>query len=214
MMAISILLADDHEIFRQGLRLLLENQPDIKVVGHAADGLEAVAQAERLRPDVVVVDMLMPGLTGMDVTRQIKQRLPQCQVVILSMYDDESYVLNALREGASCYVLKESSADDLVQAVRAAIAGQRYLSPSLTERVIQTYITQTHAKETDAYATLTNREREVLHLVAQGCTGPETARRLSISPRTVETHRANLMHKLGLHSQMELVEYARKQKII
>jgi len=213
-MAISILLADDHEIFRQGLRLLLENQPDIKVVGHAVDGLEAVAQAERLHPDVVVVDMLMPGLTGMDVTRQIKQRMPQCHVVILSMYDDESYVLNALREGASCYVLKESSADDLVQAVRAAFAGHRYLSPSLNERVIQTYITQTHTKETDTYATLTNREREVLHLAAQGCTGPEIARRLSISPRTIETHRANLMHKLGLHSLMELVEYARKHKII
>lgn len=213
-MSISILLADDHEIFRQGLQFLLGNQPDFKVVGQAVNGLEAVALAERLNPDVVIIDIMMPGLSGVDVTYQIKQRQPNCRVIVLSMHDDESYVLNSLQNGASGYVLKESSTADLVQAVRLAMAGQRFLSPALSERAIQAYVLQAKTQSVGDYNVLTQREREVLHLSAEGLTGSEIARQLSISVRTVETHRANLMHKLDLHSQAELAAYARKQGII
>jgi DNA-binding NarL/FixJ family response regulator len=213
-MSISILLADDHEIFRQGLQFLLGNQPDFKVVGQAVNGLEAVALAERLNPDVVIIDIMMTGLSGVDVTYQIKQRQPNCRVIVLSMHDDESYVLNSLQNGASGYVLKESSTADLVQAVRLAMAGQRFLSPALSERAIQAYVLQAKTQSVGDYNVLTQREREVLHLSAEGLTGSEIARQLSISVRTVETHRANLMHKLDLHSQAELAAYARKQGII
>jgi DNA-binding NarL/FixJ family response regulator len=213
-MTISILLADDHEIFRQGLQMLLASQSDFKVVGHVADGLEAIKMAERLKPDVVIVDMLMPGLNGIEVTRQVKQRLPNVRVIVLSMHDDESYVLNALRSGAIGYVLKDSSAADLIQAVRAVIAGQRFLSPALAERAIQSYINKPEDEIHNHQIPLTTREREVLQLSADGLTAPEIARRLSISTRTVETHRANLMHKLNLHSQAQLVAYAQKHNFI
>lgn len=213
-MTISILLADDHEIFRHGLKMLLEAQPDFKVVGQAIDGLEVITLTEQLQPDVVVLDMIMPGLNGIDATYQIKQRLPRCRVVVLSMHDDESYVLNVLRCGANGYVLKDSSAADLVQAVRAAMAGQRFLSPPLTERAIQAYINKTQSDSSNSYHILTNREREVLHLSAEGFSASEIAERLSISIRTVETHRSNLMHKLGLNSQNKLIEFAKKHKII
>jgi len=212
-MTISILLADDHQMIRQGLKLVLEAQPDLKIAGLAADGLEAVALAERLKPDLVIVDIQMPGLSGMDVIRQIKQRLPGCRMIVLSMYDEEEFVLGAMRQGAGGYVLKESSADDLVNAVRAVMRGERYLSPRLAERAIQMYLMQTTPAE-NHYSTLTNREREVLHLSAEGLTQAEIGRRLCISPRTVEVHRANLMRKLGLRSQADLIQYAHQVKII
>ena len=164
---ITILIADDHEIFRQGLHMLLSAQPDLTVVGQAADGLQAIQMAERLRPTVAVVDMVMPGLNGSEVVYQIRQRLPETRVVVLSMHNDESYVLTALQYGANGYVLKDSSASDLVQAVRAAAAGQRFLSPSLAERAIQAYIqhgkSQSAAEENE-YHRLTTREREVMQL--------------------------------------------------
>lgn len=212
-MSLTILLADDHEIFCQGLQMLLSSQSDFTVVGQAKDGLEAVALTERLQPDVVIIDILMPGLNGMDAASQIKQRCPGTKVIILSMHDDESYVLSALQNGASGYVLKESSAADLVQAVRFVMAGQRFLSPVLNERAINVYINQAEYKR-DAYTTLTNREREVLHLSAEGYNNPQIAERLSIGIRTVETHRANMLHKLGLHTQADLLAYARQRKII
>jgi two-component system, NarL family, response regulator NreC len=213
-MTISILLADDHEILLQGLKTILSSQPDFKVVGQANNGLEAIKLTEDLRPNVLIVDMMMPGLNGLDVTLQVKSRVPDCRVVVLSMYDDESYVVISLQNGASAYVLKASSATDLIQAVRAAAAGQRFLSPALNERAIQAYVSHMENKITGEYTQLTNREREVLHLSAEGLSGPEIARRLTISVRTVETHRANMMHKLNLHSQVELIFYARKQGII
>jgi len=212
-MTISILLADDHQMIRQGLKLVLEAQPDLKIAGLAADGLEAVALAERLKPDLVIVDIQMPGLSGMDVIRQIKHRLPGCRMIVLSMYDEEEFVLGAMRQGAGGYVLKESSADDLVNAVRAVMRGERYLSPRLAERAIQMYLMQTTPAE-NHYSTLTNREREVLHLSAEGLTQAEIGRRLCISPRTVEVHRAILMRKLGLRSQADLIQYAHQVKII
>ena len=211
---ISILLADDHEIFRKGLQMLLNNQPDFRVIGETDNGLEAVALAERLQPDVVIVDMMMPGLSGLDVTFQIKQRLPNCRIIILSIHDDESYVVTALKNGATGYVLKDSSASDLAQAVHAVVADRRFLSQPLSDRAIQSYINQVPVRVVDSYNTLTQREREILHLSAEGQTRPEIARRLNISVRTVETHRANLMHKLDLHSQSELVAYAFKNGII
>ncbi len=212
-MKISILLADDHEIFRQGLYMLLSSQPDFNVVGQAANGLEAIALTERLRPNILIVDMLMPGLTGMDVTCQVRQRFPNTKVIVLSMHDDESYVITALQSGATGYVLKDSSTADLVQAVRSAMVGQRFLSQPIAERAIQAYINQPQVKENN-YSELTAREREVLHLSVDGLPASAIARQLSISVRTVETHRAHLMHKLGLHSQEELVAYARQHKII
>jgi two-component system, NarL family, response regulator NreC len=161
----------------------------------------------------VIVDIQMPGLSGMDVIRQIRQRLAACRMIVLSMYDEEEFVLGAMRDGATGYVLKESSADDLVLAVRSVMRGDRYLSPRLADRAFRMYISQPAPVE-NQYSTLTNREREVLHLSAEGLTLAEIARRLTISPRTVEVHRANLMRKLGLHSQVDLVQYARQMKII
>ena len=203
----TILLADDHHVVRQGLRALLDSEPDFSIAGEVADGLEVAEQVEKLEPDVLVLDLMMPGLNGMEVTRLVRQRSPDTNVVILSMYSNESYVLEALRNGAIGYVLKGSSASDLIHAIREASAGRRYLSPSLTERAIEAYINRTETTMSGALDTLTNREREVLYLAAEGYKNPEIAGRLSISPRTVETHRANLMRKLGLNTQAELIRY-------
>lgn len=209
MNVINILLADDHQVVREGFRALLRMEKDICIVGEAGDGIEAVRLTEQLRPDVLVADLMMPSLNGIEVTRQVTSRVPGTKVVILSMHASEAYVLESLRHGASAYVLKDASSADLVRAVREAIAGRRYLSPPLSELAIQAYVEKTRKTDSlDLHDTLTDREREVLQQGAEGCTNAEIAARLCISPRTVETHRANLMHKLGLRSQTELVRYA------
>lgn len=210
---INILLADDHEIFRQALSLLLSSQPDFKVVGLAVDGGQALNLVEALRPDVAVLDLLMPGMSGVEITHQVSKRFPGTRVVILSMYADESYVVSALQNGASGYVLKESSTADLVRAVRSAAAGQRFLSPSLAERAINAYIESRGSASAvrSELDLLTAREREVLQLSVHGLTAAAIAERLSISVRTAETHRNHLMHKLGVHNQEELAAYLRKQ---
>jgi two-component system response regulator NreC len=213
-MAISILLADDHHIVRQGLRALLEAEPDFHVLGEAADGLEAVQLVERLQPDVLLVDVMMPGLGGLEATRQVRERFPKTQVVVLSMHSNEAYVLQALRNGALGYVLKDSNAADLIKAVREAASGQRYLSPPLSDYIIDAYVNKAHETVLDIYETLTNREREVLHLAAEGHTNADIAVRLSISPRTVEIHRTNMMRKLGLHSEHDLIRYALRRGIL
>jgi len=213
-MPVSILLADDHQVVRQGLRALLEAEPDFRVVGEAADGLEATRLVELLHPDVAVVDLIMPGLNGLEVTRQITTRVPKTRVVVLSMHANEAYVLEALRNGAAAYVLKDSSAAELVGAVRAVVAGRHYLGAPLSERAVDTYRQRAKEATLDIYETLTTREREVLHLAAEGHTNAEIAARLGISPRTAETHRANLMHKLGLQTQTDLVRYALRRGII
>lgn len=210
----TIMLADDHPVVRQGLRALLEAEQDFTIVGEAADGLEVAGLVERLRPNVLVLDLMLPGLGGIEVTRQICHRFPQTRVVILSMYANEAYVLESLRNGAVGYVIKEASAAQLVQAVREVSAGRRYLSPPLSENAIEAYIQKAQATPLDLYETLTTREREVLHLAATGNSNIETADRLGISSRTAETHRANLMRKLGLHSQTELIRYAIRRGII
>ena len=210
----TILLADDHRIVRQGLRALLEAEPDFSLVGETGDGLEAIQLAERLQPDIIVLDLMMPGISGLEATRQIGDNCPQTRIIILSMHADEAYVLETLRNGASGYVLKDSSADDLVRAVREVEAGRRYLSPPLSERAIEAYTRKAQETSMDPYEELTNREREVLHLAAEGHSSTEIAERLSISSRTVETHRANMMRKLDLHSQTDLIRYALKRGII
>jgi two-component system, NarL family, response regulator NreC len=211
---ISIMLADDHPIVRQGLKALLESEQNFHLVGEAGDGLEAVRLAIRLKPDVLVTDVMMPGLNGLEVTRQVTKSLPQTKVIILSMYTDDSYVLEALKNGATGYVLKDSQATDLVEAIREVAAGNKYLSPPLSERELELYAQRIELVPSDPYELLTTREREVLHLVAEGRTSAEIAQQLFISPRTAEGHRANLMRKLGMQNNAELVRYALKRGIV
>jgi DNA-binding NarL/FixJ family response regulator len=213
-MTISIVLADDHPLVRRGIRSVFEAEADFAVVGEAADGLQALRLAERLQPDVLVLDLMMPGLNGLDALPALAQRCPQTHVVILSMYSDEAYVRQALCGGACAYVLKGCDPSLLVLAVREAAAGRHYLSPPLSERAIEAYLESARSGPSDPHETLTPREREVLQLASEGHTGAEIGRRLSISPRTVEMHRANLMHKLGLHTQAELIRYALRRGVI
>jgi two-component system response regulator NreC len=211
---ISIVLADDHGIVRQGLWALLDAEPDFNIVGEATDGNEAARLAELLQPHVLVTDLMMGSTNGFEVVRQVNRRSPKTNVVIFSMYGNEAYVLEALRAGAKAYVLKESASEELINGIRHAAAGQHYLSSPLSERAIEGYIQKTEATALDPYDTLTTREREVLHLVAQGTTSTEIAAKLYLSRRTVETHRANLMRKLGLHSRAELLRYALQRAIL
>ena len=199
---------------RQGLRALLNEQPDISVVGEAADGPEATQIVERLKPDVLVVDMMMGVMSGIEVTRSVRKLSPKTCVVILSMHADEGYVLEALRAGAKAYVLKDSIADDLLHAMREAILGRRYLSHPLSEQVIEGYLQKEEGAALKPHERLTVREREVLHMLAEGLSNAEIATRMSVSRRTVEVHRANVMHKLGLHNQVQLLRYAIQAGII
>lgn len=212
---ITILLADDHQIVRQGLKSLLEGESDFKVIGEASKGLESLQLTERLKPDVLVLDLMLGDISGLEVTRQVSERSPKTAVVILSMYSNEGYVLEALRAGAKAYVLKESTATELVRAIREAIAGRRYLGSPLSERAIDTYLQKSEPPAPDPYDMLTPREREVLTLAAQGLTNAEIAAKLFISRRTVEIHRANMLRKLGLRNQYtQLVRYAIKRGIL
>ena len=209
---ITIVLGDDHKIILRGLRAVLEAQPGFAVIGEASDGLKVAALAEKLKPDVLVLDLMMPGLGGFDVTRRITKRLPKTRVVILTMYSSEQHVIEALRSGAMAYVVKDASAEELVTAIREVAAGRRFLSTPFSAELIDSYLKRPGG--TDPYETLTPREREVLHLVAEGLTSSEIAGRLFISPRTAESHRANLMRKLGLRSRTDLVRFAFQRGIV
>jgi two-component system, NarL family, response regulator NreC len=209
-----IVLADDHPIVRQGLRSLLEKEPGFVVVGEASDGLEVADLVDEMHADVLVLDLLMPGLGGLDVAREVARRSPKTRIVVLSMHSSEAFVLRALRNGASAYVLKESSMTELVRAVREVLAGRRYLSSRLSERAIETYINRADGGAVDIYETLTTREREVLHLAAEGLSNPAIGERLNISARTAETHRAHIMQKLDLKTRAELVLYALAKGLI
>ncbi|HJT75810.1 MAG TPA: response regulator transcription factor [Gemmataceae bacterium] len=205
-MPVKLLLADDHQIVRQGVWAVLRTQPGFHLAGEAADGPDAVRQAERLQPDVLVLDLMLPGLNGLEVARQVGRRSPRTRIVMLSMHAHEAYVGESLRAGASAYVLKEAGADELLLAIRSVLAGRRYFSPPLSEPAVPALAPA--AAPLDPYDTLTGREREVLQMTAEGQSGGEIARRLFISPRTVESHRANLLRKLGLRNLKEMVRYA------
>lgn len=211
---ISIILADDHPVVRLGVRALLEAEQGLSVVAEANDGLEAVRLAARLKPVVLILDLMMPGLSGLDVLRVIPQRSPQTRVVVLSMHNNHAFVAATLRNGATGYVLKGGPEKDVVRAVREAAVGRRFLSPPVTEVAIDAYIEQAKSGSLDPHETLTTREREVLQLATEGKTSPESAARLHISPRTVENHRAHLMRKLGLQNQSELVCHAVRHGLI
>lgn len=210
-----IVLADDHQIVRQGLRLLLKAEPGFAVVGEASDGLRVADLVESLSPDVLVLDLMLPGLSGLEVTRQVARRSPGTRVVVLSMYASTAYVAESLRNGAMAYVLKDAAGPELVRAIRSAAAGRRYLSPPLSEKAVEDFERRARDAGTDSgYETLTDRERQVLHLAAEGSTASQIASRLGINPRTAETHRAHLMRKLGLHSRAELIRYAVSRGIL
>jgi len=213
-MPTSILLADDHALVRQGLRMLLEAEPDLRVVGEAGDGNEALRLAEKLHPDLLIVDVMMPGLGGLEAARQARSRSPQTKVIVLSMHENEAYVVEALRAGVSAYVLKKATSSDLIHAVRRVLEGGLYLSPPLDERAIAAYARNAQTARLDPYESLTARERQVLGLAAEGLTSPQIAERLSLSMRTAEMHRANLMKKLDLKNQSELVRFAIKRGIL
>lgn len=205
----TLILADDHQILREALRMLLEMQPDLRVIAETGDGLEALQLTEKHKPDVLIVDMMMPGLSGLEVARRAKRASPATKVLVLSMHDTESYVVESLQAGVAGYVLKKSSSQELVFAIRQALAGNLFLSPPLNERAIQAYMQRAQdARTADPLDALTERELEVFQLAAEGLSNPQIAERLVVSVRTVEMHRSNLMKKLGLKTQTDLVKFA------
>jgi two-component system, NarL family, response regulator NreC len=210
----TIVLADDHHVVRQSFRLLLEAETDFQVLGEAATELEAIELVDRLRPDVLVVDIMLPELNGVEVVRQVKKRFPGTVVIVLTMHKNEAYVVEALRAGASAYVLKKSTAQELIYAIRLGVGGYLFLSPPLSEQAIQVYVQKAQGNDIDLYETLTAREREVLHLAAEGLNNTEISARLSISPRTVEMHHGNLMRKLHLRTQTDLIRFAIQRGIL
>jgi two-component system response regulator NreC len=215
MKQIRILLADDHTVVRKGLRLLLESQPGLTVIGEAADGRTAVALAEQDPPDVVVMDVAMPTLNGIEAARQITAKLPQVAVVFLSMHSDESYVLKALKAGARGYLLKDSAEHDLIQAVQSVTQGKSFFSPAISKMMVEDYVRELQERQIeDSYELLTTREREVLQLLAEGKSNKEVAAVLNLSLYTVETHRGNILQKLNLHSGAELILYAIRKGVI
>jgi DNA-binding NarL/FixJ family response regulator len=215
MKRIQVLLADDHLVVRKGLRAILERQAGMEVVGEAADGREAVSLSGNLAPDVVIMDITMPHLNGIDATAQIVKRNPKIGVVILSVHSDETYILRALNSGAKGYLLKDSAETDLVKAVDTVALGKPFFSPSIAEALLEDYMRFLHQRNLeDSYDLLTDREKEILQLLAEGKANKEIASILNLSVYTVETHRSNLMQKLSLHNTAEIVLYAVRKKII
>jgi DNA-binding NarL/FixJ family response regulator len=214
-MTIRVLIADDHTLFRAGLRALFASEGDIEVVGEAADGAEAVHRALELRPEVVVMDLMMPIMNGIEATRELKAKLPDVKVLVLSMYDDEEHVQRLLAGGASGYMLKKATSDELVRALREVVAGGIPLDPSVAAKVVKDYVRRVQGDEEPAPSPeLTPREVEVLRLIAQGGSNQTIADQLGLSRKTVDVHRANLMRKLDLHTVTELVKYALRRGLI
>ncbi len=214
---IKVLLVDDHAILREGVHALLAREPDITVVGEAADGQEAVEQVPRLRPDVVIMDIVMPRMNGLEATRLIKERHADVRVLILSMYDDHEYVVQIIQAGASGYVLKRVVTEDLVRAIHEVYAGESFLYPPIAATLIGDYLRVTQGERGAASArgeALTVREREVLRLIADGNSNQDIAEQLGLSRKTVDSHRANAMRKLDLHDVTEVVKYAIRTGLI
>ena len=218
-MPVKILLADDHGVVRQGLCLLLEEEPDFRVVGETGDGLEVAALVERLQPDVLVLDLILPGLSGLDVARQVHRHSPATRMVILSMHGGTAYVAESLAAGAQAYVLKKSTGAELVRAIREVTAGRQYLSSALSDNLgdIEQRLAAHRRQMGDTrevYESLTGRERQVLQLVGEGYTSSEVAQRLVISPRTVDMHRRHILRKLGLSGEAALARFAVQHGLI
>ncbi len=211
---IRILIADDHTILRQGIRSLLEREPDIQVIGEAEDGHTAIKLAGELQPDVVLMDISMPLLNGLEATRQIRRDSPSVKVLILSMYDNEDYIRQSLSAGAMGYILKDADVNELLAAIRAVYQNDAVLSPAITRLVIEDYLRWGDRSNVDLSDGLSPREREVLQLIAEGHTNKQIAEILCISVKTVQAHRANIMSKLDLHDRSDLVKYAIRKKII
>jgi two-component system response regulator NreC len=211
---LTLFLADDHHIVRQGLIKLLETEPDIDIIGDSDNGQQTIQMVKQFQPDILVVDLMMPGINGIEVTRQVSKLSQKTRTVILSMYGNESYVIEAFKAGAKAYVLKESTADELVVAIHHAASNHRYLSQALSEKAIEAYIRKEKDVKLDPYETLTMREREIFNMVIQDFTNIQIASQLCLSRRTVEVHRRNLMHKLGIHSQRELLNFAMQRGMI
>ena len=212
---IRVLLVDDHRILREGVRALLAGEPAIEVVGEAEDGESAVAQAGRLKPDVVLMDMVMPHLGGLEATARIKEQHPDIMVLIMSMHDNDEYVQQVIKAGASGYVLKGVAADDLVRAIEAVNGGASFVDPAIAAKLVEDYVHRVRGElPNDPKQLLTPREREILKLVAESHSNHEIAAQLYLSKKTVETHRANIMRKLDLHDVTELVKYALRRGII
>jgi len=210
----TILLADDHPFVRQGLRAALALESGFRLLGETGDGLEAVQLVEQLQPHILVVDLMMPGLNGLEVIRRLKEMRARTQVIVLSMHADDQYVIEALRNGARGYVLKDAPATELVAAIRAVCGGARFLSQQFAAREIELMHQAASGADGDPYETLSGREREVLQLTAEGLSSTQIADRLSIGARTVETHRVNLMRKLGLASVAEIIRFAVRRGIV
>jgi two-component system, NarL family, response regulator NreC len=215
MSQIQILLADDHSVMRTGLRLVLERQEDFVVVAEASDGREAVALTQQHKPDVVVMDVTMPNLNGIEAARQIVLAFPQISIVMLSMHSDEAYILRALKAGARGYLLKESAESDLINAIRTVHSGKAFFSAAVSKMLVEDYIRELQDREIeDSYELLTTREREILQLIAEGKSNKDVANLLNLSLYTVETHRGNLMEKLNLHTVPEVILYAVRKGVI
>ena len=212
---IRILLADDHNVMRRGLRLLLESQPGFVIVAEAADGAQAVERAKETQPDVVVLDIAMPHLSGTDAAQRISELLPETAIVILSMHSDEGYLLRALKAGAKGYLVKDSPEGDLIEAIKAVSEGKAFFSPEVSRMLVEDYVRELRTRGIeDSYDLLTSREREILHLLAEGKSNKDIAILLNLSLFTVETHRRNLQDKLNVHSLAELILYAVRKGVI
>jgi len=203
-----ILLADDHEIFREGLKMLVSAQPDMEVIGEAKNGRTAVALAQQLQPDVVVMDVSMPELNGLKATEKLKALCPHVKILTLTRHTDDGYLQQLLKVGASGYVLKQSASSELIRAIRSVSRGDTYIDPALTERLISSFVGARPARGTPAGKDLTGREEEVLRFIAWGYSNKEIAARLSLSVKTVEAHKTNAMQKVGFKSRIDIVRYA------
>ena len=206
---ITVFLADDHTIVRQGLAKLLEGEPDLRVIGEAENGREAVVKVEKLKPDIVLMDIAMPMLNGIEATRQIRKICPQTKVIILSMHSHGRYISELFGLGASGYLLKSSTGTDIINAIHTALKGSTYLSPSISDKVIEDYLSlKKKSHQDDLYNRLSNREREVFQMIAEGRSTKEIAEILCLSPSTVKTHRANIMEKLEKDNISQLIQFA------
>ena len=211
---IKVLVADDHTILRQGIKSLLANEEEIEVIGEAKNGREALAIIEETLPDVILMDIAMPGLNGLEATRRIKKKFPRMKVLVLTMYTNEEYIFQILNAGANGYLVKETAFQDLISAIKAVYKNEAFMSPSISKKVINSYIKRAQNDEKQTCEILTTREREILQLIVEGNSSKKIAEILFISPKTVETHRTHIMDKLNIHNRTGLVKYAIRKGIV